>query len=134
VFKMYKTAALYTIPCYNTGHINVILVLQSCTDPLHILPGSSSETFPTSSDGACNSSSREFEENIDAKEEGFMAVNEEVPIGIKQEEIPEGETSLDMKAEANEVSYVCVCVSVIRHILPVSRNVIFFVTSVFLDN
>jgi len=111
-----------------------MLVLQSCTDPLHILPGSSSETFPTSSDGACNSSSREFEENIDAKEEGFMAVNEEVPIGIKQEEIPEGETSLDMKAEANEVSYVCVCVSVIRHILPVSRNVIFFVTSVFLDN
>jgi len=132
--KRYKTAALYTIPCYNTGHINVMLVLQSCTDPLHILPGSSSETFPTSSDGVCNSSCREFEENIDVKEEGFMAINEEVPIGIKQEEIPEGETSLDMKAEANEVSYVCVCVSVIRHILPVSRNVIFFVTSVFLDN
>ena len=131
---MYKTAALYTIPCYNTGYINVMLVLQSCTDPLHILPGSSSETFPTSSDGVCNSSCRKFEENIDVKEEGFMAVNEEVPIGIKQEEIPEGETSLDMKAEANEVSYVCVCVSVIRHILPVSRNVIFFVTSVFLDN
>jgi len=137
---MYKTAALYTIPCHNTGHINIMLVLQSCTDPLHILPGSSSETFPTSSDGACNSSSREFEENIDAKEEGFMAVNEDVPIGIKQEEIPEGETSLDMKAEANEVSYVgvcvcvCVCVSVITHILPLFCNVNFFVTSVFLDN
>jgi len=70
---MYKTATLYTIPCYNTGHINVMLVLQSCTDPLQDPPGSSSETFPTSSDGACNSSSREFKENIDAKEEGFMA-------------------------------------------------------------
>jgi hypothetical protein len=86
-----------------------MLVLQSCTDPLYILPGLSSETFPTSSDGACNSSSREFEENIDAKEEGFMAVNEEVLICIKQEEIPEDETSLGMKAEPNEVSYVCVC-------------------------
>ena len=52
-------------------------------------------------------------------------LNEEVPIGIKQEEMPEGETSLDMKAEANEMSCVCVCVcvSVIRHILPVFRNV-----------
>jgi hypothetical protein len=86
-----------------------MLVLQSCTNPLYILPGLSIETFPTSSDGVCNSSSREFEENIDAKEEGFMPVNEEVPIGIKQEEIPEGETSLDIKAEANEVSCVCVC-------------------------
>jgi hypothetical protein len=87
-----------------------MLVLQTCTDPLQLLPGSSSETFPTSSDGACNSSSREFEENIDAKEEGFMAVNEEAPTGIKQEEIPEGETSLDIKPKHNEVSYVCVCV------------------------
>jgi len=108
---MYKTAALYTIPCYNTGHINIMLVLQSCTDPLHILPGSSSETFRTSSNGVCNSSSRKFEENIDVKEEDFVAVNEEAPIVIKQE-IPEGETSLDMEAEANEVSYVCCCVCV----------------------
>jgi len=87
-----------------------MLVLQSCTDPLHILPGSSSETFPTLSDGVCNSGSREFEENIHIKVENFMAVNEEAPIGIKQEEIPEGETYLAMKAEVNEVSYVCVCV------------------------
>jgi len=89
-----------------------MLVLQSCTDPLHILPGSSSETFPTPYNGACNSSNREFEENIDVKEEDFVAVKEEAPIGIKQEGIPEGETSLHMKAEANEVSYVFVCLYV----------------------
>jgi len=29
---------------------------------------------------------------------------------------------------------MCVCVSVIRHILPVLRNVNFFVTSLFLGN
>jgi hypothetical protein len=47
--------------------------------------------------------------SVGIKEEGFMAVKEEAPTGIKQEEIREDETSLDTKAEANEVSYVCVC-------------------------
>ena len=39
-----------TIPCYDRGYINVVLVLQSCSDSLHILPGSCSETNATSSD------------------------------------------------------------------------------------
>ena len=39
-----------------------------------------------------------------------MAVNEELPIGIKQEEIPEDISFPDIKAEPDEVSYVCVCV------------------------
>jgi hypothetical protein len=115
VLKMYKEAAVisalmkvYSIPCHDRGHINVMLVLQSCTDPLHILPGSSSEIFPTSSDGACNFSSMEVENVKDVKEGGFMAIKEEVDLGIKQEEIPEDITS-DKQSEPDEVSYVCVC-------------------------
>jgi hypothetical protein len=110
-----------------------MLVLQTCTDPLHILPGSSSETFPTPSDGACNSSSREFEENIDAKEEGFVAVNEEALTGIKEEEIPEEECFPHIKPESNEVSYVCVCL-LLDTFYHCSEMLFFFVTSVFLDN
>jgi hypothetical protein len=113
---MYKGAAVisalmkvYSIPCQDRGHINVMLVLQSCTDSLHILPRSCSETFPTSSDGACNFSSMEIEDVIDVKEGGFMAVKEEVDIGIKQEEIPEDMNFPDIKSEPHEVSYVCVC-------------------------
>jgi len=110
VLKKCKVAAvlsalvkMYTIPCRDS-HINVMLVLQSCTDSLQVLPGLSSETFPKSSDGACNFSNIEVEEDVDLKEEDFMAIKEEVDIGIKQEEIPE-----DRKSEPDEVSYVCVC-------------------------
>jgi len=111
-----------------TGHINVMLVLQSCTDPLHFLPGSSSETFPTSSDGTCDVSNTAVQQNVVVVEEGFMAVNEEAPTGIKQEEIPEDITFPDIKSEPDEVSYVgvFVCMSVIRHNLAVSRNVRYF--------
>jgi hypothetical protein len=122
---MYKAAAVlsalikvYTIPCHDRGHINVVLVLQSCTDSLHILPGSFGESDAASSDGGCNFSNTEVEEDVDIKEGGFMAVNEEVNIGIKHEEIPEDINAPDIKSEPNEVSYVCM--SVIRHILPVS--------------
>jgi hypothetical protein len=51
----------------------------------------------------------EVEENVDVKEEGFLAVNEEVDIGIKQEENPEDITFPDIKAEPDEVSCVCIC-------------------------
>jgi hypothetical protein len=98
-----------SIPCYDRGYINVILVLQSCTDSMHSLPTSSIETFPTSSDGACNFSNIEVGENIDVKEEGFIDINEEADIGIKQEEIPEATAFPDIKAEPVEVSYVCIC-------------------------
>ena len=110
----------------------MMLFLQSCTDSLQVLPGSSRETFP-SSDGTCDVSNTAVQQDV-VVEERSIAVNKEVPTAIKQEEIPEDISFPDIKAEPDEVSYVCVCVSVIRHILPVSRNVIFFVTSVFLDN
>ena len=116
MLRMYKAAAVlsalmkvYTVPCYDRGHINVMLVLQSCTDSLHILPGSSGESHATSSDGACNFSNIEVEDEVDVIEEYFIVVNEEVDMGIKQEEIPEDITFPDIKAESNEVSYVCIC-------------------------
>jgi hypothetical protein len=70
----------------------------------------SGESHATSSDGVCNCSNIEVEEDVDVKEEGFIAVNDEVVIGIKLEEIPEDFP--DIKSEADEVSYVCVCVCV----------------------
>ena len=44
-----------------------------------------------------------------------MAVNEEVPISIKQEEIPEDISFPDIKLEPNEVSCVCVYVCYWTH-------------------
>ena len=82
-------------------------MLQSCTDPLHILPCLSSETFPTSPDGT-NDSSIEVEENAVVIEEGFMAINEEVAVRIKHE-IPEDIHFPGIKSEPDDVSYVCVC-------------------------
>jgi hypothetical protein len=116
MLNMYKETVVlsalvkvYTIPCHDRGHIIVMLVLQSCTDSLHILPGSSGESHATSSDGACNFSNIKVEEDIEVIEEGFISVNEEVDRGIKQEEIPEEINFPDIKAEPDEVSYVCVC-------------------------
>jgi hypothetical protein len=104
-----------------TGHINVMLVLQSCTDPLHILLDSSNDTFPTSFVGTCDVSNIDVEEDVVVIEEGSIAVNKEAPIGIKQEKIPEDIYFPDIKSEPDDVS--CVFVYVIRHILPVSRIV-----------
>jgi hypothetical protein len=112
---MYKVAAVLsalmtvcTIPCHDRGHVNVTLVLQSCTDSLHILSGASSETFPTSSDCTYDVGNVKVEEDVDVIEESFIATNKEADIGIKQEEIPEAITFPDIKAEPDEVSYVCI--------------------------
>jgi len=111
---------VYSIPCNDKGHINVMLVLQNCTDSQQVLPGSSSETFPTPSDGTRDVSNTAVQQDVVVVEERFIAVNEEAPIGIKQEEIPEDISFPDIKAEPEKV---CVCVSVIRHILPLCGNV-----------
>jgi hypothetical protein len=83
-----------------------MLLLQSCADTLHVLPSSSSESFPAPSDGVRNFSSIEFEEDVDGKEDVFIAKNEEEDIGIKQEDIPEDKNFPDVKSEPDEVSYV----------------------------
>jgi hypothetical protein len=61
ILRMYKAAAIlsalmrvYTIPCHDRGHVNVMLVLQSNANSLHILTGSSSEPHAASSHGASN--------------------------------------------------------------------------------
>ena len=110
---------VYTIPCHDRGYISVMLVLQSCSDSLHILPSSSSETIATSV-------------GVFVIEEDFKFIHEEVDVGIKQEEIPGDITFPDIKSEPDEVSYVYM--SVIGHILPVSRNLSIFVMSLFLAN
>ena len=87
-----------------------MLVLQSCTDPLQVLPCSSSETFPTPSDGACDVSNTAVQQDLVVIEERSVAVNEEAPTGIKEDEIPEDISFPDIKLKPNEVSYICVCV------------------------
>jgi len=79
---------MYTIPCHNTGHINVMLVLQSCTDSLHILPHSPSGMFPTSADGTCDVSNVKVEEDLDmqGEEEVNVKTEEEECIDIKHED------------------------------------------------
>jgi len=78
-----------------TGYTNVMLVLQSCTDPLHIRPGSSSDTYGTLSDCAYHVGNVKVEEDLDVQEEeGEWNVKmekgiwseEEVCMGIKDEE------------------------------------------------
>jgi hypothetical protein len=103
---------MYKIPCPDRGHINVMLGLQSCTDSLQVLPGTSGESFPVSSDGACNFSSTEVEEDIVVIEESFIAFNEDAAVRIKQEEIVEDKPFPDIKSEPDEVSCVCCCVVV----------------------
>jgi hypothetical protein len=80
---------------------NVMLVLESCTHPVYILSGSSSETNATPD--VCNFSNTEFE---DVKEV-FISVNEQVDVGIKPEEFPGEITFPDIKSEQNELNYVC---------------------------
>ena len=134
VLGLYGAAAVlsalmkvYTIHCHVTGHFNVMLVLQSCTDPLHILPSSSNVTYATS----CNISNVKVKEDVVVKEEGFISVNEEVDLGIKQEEIPEDITFRDKNAEPDEVSYVCICLLLDTYYHCPEMSVI-FVTSIFL--
>ena len=86
---------VYNIPCHDRGHINVMLVLQSCSDSLHILPSSSTDTNTTSPDCAYHVGNMKVKEDLEMQgEEGEMNVKtekcigseEEVCIGIKDEE------------------------------------------------
>ena len=96
-----------------TGYINVMLVLQSCTDPLHIPPGSSSETYGTSSDCAYHVGNMKVEGDLDMQEEEWevhvktekgIGSEEEECIGIEDEDIyseeeEEEEKDIDTKEE-----------------------------------
>ena len=70
-----------------------MLVLQSCTDLLHILPGSSSEKYATSSDATYDVGNIKFEEDLDIKEEEKVNVKAEKSLGSEEVEF------LDIKDE-----------------------------------
>ena len=78
---------VYTIPCHDRGHINVMLVLQSCSDPLHVLPTSSCDTNAASSDCANHIGNMRVGEDLDMQgEEGEVNVKTEKGIGCEEEE------------------------------------------------
>jgi hypothetical protein len=72
------------------------------------MAGSSADTFPTPSDGTYGVGNIKVEKDLDVGEESFIAINEDSDTSIKHEEIPEDITFPDIKAEPEEVSYVCV--------------------------
>ena len=70
-----------------TGYINVMLVSQSCSDSLHILTGSSSETNATSSDCAFHVGNLKVDEDLDMREEEVeVNVKTEKDLGSEEEE------------------------------------------------
>ena len=79
---------VYTIPCHIRGHVNVMLVLQSCTDSLQVMAGSFTEAFPTSCDVTCDIGNIKIEEDLDMQEEEEVNVKteEEECIDIKHED------------------------------------------------
>ena len=78
---------MYTIPCHDRCHIIVVLVLQSSSDPLHILPSSSSDTNGTSSDCAYHIGNMNVEEYVDMQgEEGEVNVKTEKGVGSEEED------------------------------------------------
>ena len=69
-----------------TGYINVMFVLQICSDSLLILTGSSSETNAMSSDCAYHVGKVKVEEDLDVKgAEGEVNVKTEKDIGNEEE-------------------------------------------------
>ena len=82
------------IPCHDRGYFNVVLVLQSCSDSLHILPGSSNDANATSVctyhvgkvkvEGDLDMQVEEEEFNM--KTEKGLGSEEEECIGINDEE------------------------------------------------
>ena len=64
-----------------------MLVLQSCSDPLYILPCSSSDTNAASSDWAYHIANMKVEVDLDMQgEEGEVNVKTEKVIGCEEEE------------------------------------------------
>ena len=103
---------VYTIPCHDRGHINFMLVLQSFSDPLHILPSSSCDTNAALSECAYHVNNMKVEEDVymqgeewevNVKTEKGIGSEEEECIGIKVEEgiYSEEEEDIDIKEEVS---------------------------------
>jgi len=93
---------VYTIPCCDRGNINVVVVVQSCTDSLQVLHSLSSETFPTSSDGTCDIGNMKVEEDVDMKEEEEVNVKTEKVIFSEEEECIDIKDEEDIYSEEEE--------------------------------
>jgi hypothetical protein len=93
---------VYTSPCCDRDNINVVVVVQSCTDSLQVLPGLSSETFPTSSDGTCDIGNMKVEEDVDMKEEEEVNVKTEKVIFSEEEECIDIKDEEDIYSEEEE--------------------------------
>jgi len=85
-----------------TGYLNVMLVLQSCTDPLHIPLSSSSDTYGTSSDCAYHGGNMKVEEDLDMQEEE-VNVKTEKGRGNEEEECIDIEDEEGICSEEEEV-------------------------------
>ena len=87
---------VHTIPHHDRGYFYVVLLLQSCSNSLHILPSTSSDTYAASSDCACHIGNmkveedlvmQEEEEEVNVKTEKCIGGEEDEYIGIKDEEV-----------------------------------------------
>jgi hypothetical protein len=79
-----------------------MLVLQSCTDPLYIPPGSSSDTYATLSDCAYHVGNVKVEEDLDMQEVEKVYVKTEKGIGSEEEECIGIEDEEGMYSEEEE--------------------------------
>jgi hypothetical protein len=87
MLRIYKTSAvLSALMKVGTFYFRVMLVLQSCTDPLQVLPGSSFGTFPSSSDVTYDIGNIKFGEVIYIKEEEKLKVKAEKGVDSEEEE------------------------------------------------
>jgi hypothetical protein len=78
--KQYVLSVLlkvFTVPCNDRCHVNVMLVLQSYTDCLQVMAGSFTGTFPTLSDGTYDVGNMGVEEDVYVIEESFIVINNE---------------------------------------------------------
>jgi len=104
MLRMYKAATvLSALMKVGTVPFHVMLVLQSCTDPLQVLPGSSCGTFPSSSDDTYDFGIVKFEEDIDVKEEEKVDVKAEKGIDSEEEECIDIKDEEDMDIEEGDV-------------------------------
>jgi hypothetical protein len=81
-----------------------MLVLQSCTDPLQVLPGSSCETFPTPSDGTYDVGNSKCDTVVEEEEE--VNVKTEKVIGSGEEKCTDTKGEEDVHCEEEEEIYM----------------------------
>jgi hypothetical protein len=84
------------------GLFNVMLVLQSCTDSVQVLPGSSCGAFPSSSDDTYVVGNIKFGEYVDIKEEENVIVKSENGICSEEEECIDIKDEEDIQSEEDE--------------------------------